>query len=334
MEALLKALGVMLKKPIINAEYKTERLHGGTLGDVRLLEGEAVSDDGERLPFKLVSKTQKKWERYGDPESWRREYDLYMSGLGALFTDALRWPECYHAEYGEGEIRLWMEYINGVSGLSLTGEMYERAALELGRFQGRLYAGGAPGEIENLSKADGMKNFYLYYRSWDEVYGYIRSCDCEIPPHLREMLIGADENADETWRRVEELPIVLCHRDFWVTNIFYTDGGIRLIDWDTTGWGHMGEDIVSLLADEADVEHMAEYYPKCVRAYYRGFSEHADVSRIKDLYILERMILHYGYRLVEWYKFAGTPESKKLQLDTLQKIYEIKNNNTEDLCQT
>ncbi|MCL2003636.1 MAG: aminoglycoside phosphotransferase family protein [Oscillospiraceae bacterium] len=296
-----------------------KQLHGGTLGDVRLITANGT-------PF--VWKRQKKWERHGDPGSWRREYDLYASDFGALFTDGLRWPECYHAEINEDadETQLWMEYIGGASGLALTGEMLEQAALELGRFQGRLYAEQPEflKALTNLIKTDYAKNFYLHYRSWSEVYDYIRADGCEIPKHLCQMLIDLDENADAVWARIEKLPVVLCHRDFWVTNIFHTDGGIRLIDWDTAGWGYLGEDMASLIADEADVEHMVEYYQKCVPAYYKGFSEHADISRFTDDCVRELILVLFGYRLVEWVKFAGTPEEKALHLQTLQKIYQMK----------
>jgi len=138
------------------------------------------------------------------------------------------------------------------------------------------------------------------------------------------MIINADEKADEIWNRVEKLPTVFCHRDFWVTNIFYSDPKIVLIDWDTSGWGHLGEDIVSLIADEADVANMVEYYQKCVPAYCKGFSEYADISHISDLYIHERITLHFGYRLVEWYLNAESPEGKVLQINTLQKVYEMR----------
>lgn len=37
----------------------------------------------------------------------------------------------------ENDTQIWMEYIDGISGLDLTGDMYERAAEELGRFQGK-----------------------------------------------------------------------------------------------------------------------------------------------------------------------------------------------------
>ncbi|MFJ7915623.1 MULTISPECIES: phosphotransferase [unclassified Lysinibacillus] len=82
-----------------------------------------------------------------------------------------------------------------------------------------------------------MKNYYLRYRSWNVLYHYIRSDDCEIPKHLCKMLIDLDNNADEIFSRIEKLPIVLCHRDFWVANVFYSDSKIVLIDWDTAGWG-------------------------------------------------------------------------------------------------
>ena len=172
-----------------------------------------------------------------------------------------------------------------------------------------------------------MKDFYLYYRSNKELYDYIRSNDCEIPKHLCAMIIEADENADETWSRVEKLPVVLCHRDFWVTNIFCSGDEIVLIDWDTTGWGYIGEDLVSLIADEADVNNMLEYYRKCVPAYRRGFSEYLDISYIADLYIRQRIILHFGYRLVEWYLNSESSDKKALQINTLQKIYEMRDIN-------
>jgi len=326
LHTLTHVLSKMLGTEVLRANYETERLHGGTLGDVWLIMGTAETADGASIPYRVVWKTQKKWERYGDPDSWRREYDLYVSDLGSAFSDSFRWPVCYHVQLQDDEVQLWIEYIDGVSGLDLTVEMYVQAAEELGRFQGKLYA-EQPLLLQclaNLSKLEYMKNFYLHYRSWPEVFDYIRSEDCELPGHLRNMLIAVDENADEIFSRIERLPIVLCHRDFWVANIFCADGKIRLIDWDTTGWGRLGEDIASLIADEADVEHMVEYYRKCVPAYYKGFSEYADVSHIADRCVREMILLLFGYRLVEWYKFAESPEGKALQLNTLQRIYEMK----------
>ena len=326
-EILALVLSKMLDKTIIRADYQLQELQGGTLGDVRLVTGTVETSDGENLPYKIVWKTQKKFERYGDPDSWRREYDLYTSDFKKVFFDSFRCPECYHAEINDDEIQLWMEYIDGVSGLNLTSAMYERIAEELGRFQGKLYAERTHvlQNLTNLSKVEYMKNYYLRYRSWNVLYDYIRSNDCEIPKHLCNMLTDIDKNADEIFNRIDKLPIVLCHRDFWVANLFYSDSTIVAIDWDTAGWGYLGEDIASLITDEADVCHMIEYYEKCIPAYYKGFSEYVDVSHISDQCIYELILMMFGYRLVEWYKFAESPEDKSKHLNTLQKIHEMRN---------
>jgi len=304
-------------------------LQGGTVGNVSLVTGIAETADGEKLPYRIVLKIQKKWDRYGDPGSWRREYDLYASDLGTTFSDSFRWPTCYHAEINaeENEFQLWLEYVEGVSGLDLTGDMYEQAALELGRYQGKLYAEQPVvlQSLTNLSHADLMKNTYMHYRSWPVVYDYIRSEDCEFPQHVRQMLLDIDEHADEIFARIEQLPLVLCHRDFWVTNLICAEGTIALIDWDTCGWGYLGEDLASLIADEADIDRMVEYYRRCVPAYYAGFSEYADISPIADHCVCELMLLKFGYRLVEGYLHADDDDEKTKCVHTLRQIYEMKN---------
>ncbi|MGP0585611.1 phosphotransferase [Paenibacillus timonensis] len=328
LETLTDVLSGRFKREILSADYQMMPLKGGTVGNVYLVTGVAETVDGEELPYRIVLKIQKKWERYGDPDSWRREYDLYASDLETTFSDAFRWPTCYHAEMNaEGsEFQLWLEYIDGVSGLDLTGDMYEQAALELGRYQGKLYA-EQPAVLQsltNLSHTDLMKNIYLHYRSWPVVYNYIRSEDCELPQHVRQMLIDIDEHADEILTRIEKLPLVLCHRDFWVANLIYADGKITLIDWDTSGWGYLGEDIASLIADEADIDHMVEYYKRCVPAYYKGFAEYADLPPIVDDCVYEMILLLFGYRLVDWVLHTEDENEKMQHVETLQKIYEMK----------
>jgi len=338
---LISVLSKMLNTKITHADYQTKDLEGGTIGDVLLVTGVADTADGRKLPYNVVYKKTGKFERHNDPGSWRREYDLYTSDFSTVFTDSLRWPECYYAEINEKEHHLWMEYIDvadrlldgelhshapWTTGLKMTPPMYVHAAEALGRFQGRLYA-EQPSILQrltNLSNTDYLKGFYMKYRLWPEVYDYIRNSDCQLPKELCKMLIEIDEHADDIFLRVEKLPIVLCHRDFWVTNIFCASDKVVLIDWDTTGWGYLGEDIASLIADDADIIHMVENFKNCIPAYYKGFSEYVDVSYITDNCIYEIILLMYGYRTVEGYRFAETSAEKDLCLKTLQKIYELK----------
>ncbi|MDP5277112.1 aminoglycoside phosphotransferase family protein [Chengkuizengella axinellae] len=327
-ETLTQVLSKIFGTKIICVDFQAKQLQGGTVGEVQLVTCNAKTTDGEKFPYKIVSKTQKKWERYSDPDSWRREYDFYKSNFGAVFSESFRWPECYHIEMNEkeNETQIWMEYIDGISGLDLTGDMYEKAALELGRLQGKLYAEqpAVLKSLTNLSHPDLMKNMYLHYRSWPVVYDYIRSEDCELPLHVRQMLIDIDEQADEIFARIGKLPLVLCHRDFWVTNLIYADGNFALIDWDTSGWGYLGEDLASLIADESDINNMVEHYQRCIPAYYKGFSEYTDVSRIADHCVYEIILLVFGYRIVEGYLHTEDDDEKTKLVHTLQKIYEMK----------
>ena len=305
---------------------ETKALHGGTLGQVELLTGEAVLLDGSNKSYQIVHKTQKKWARYYDAESWRREYDLYESTLGSFFEETMRWPLCYNRCIGEEEIQLYMEYIDGKTGLDLSVEMLELASKELGRFQGKIVqqSNHSLENLTNLSKLDFAKVNYLNYRNWPEIYDYIREKECPIPEHLCKMLIELDEHSEELWSEIEKLPIVLCHRDFWNTNVFYQEGKIRLIDWDTTGWGYLGEDIASLIADESDVTQMIHYYSKCIPAYYQGFGETANVMLPENNFIWEMMLFQFGYRLVESYKFAEEKEERDMQIEIMQQIYQMR----------
>lgn len=71
---------------------------------------------------------------------------------------------------------------------------------------------------------DFMKNDYSQWKPETDEYQFIRSDDCPITAHLREMLIDMDNNAEIMFEIFKKLPIVFCHGDFWAENIFYFDG--------------------------------------------------------------------------------------------------------------
>ena len=325
-------------KKIINADYQTETLKGGSVGNVQFISGvaETYADNGvdnEKLPYKVVWKIQHKWERFGDPDSWRREYDLYVSDLKDVFSnsDLFRWPECYYAEINgdETETQLWLEYIDGISGRNLTTEMLEQASEELGRFQGRMYKKHEMlknitcfTKIENVE----VKNYFTVHRPKEikELYNYIRTEDCGIPKHLCKMIIDADKETKKLYLNVDNMPVVLCHRDFWLENIIYANGKIILFDWDCTGWGYMFEDIIQLITDETGFNYIDEYYRKFIPAYIKGISEYIDFNNNYGLYAWKIFIIYFGYAPVHYYINAKSYNEKNYAINTLQKIYELK----------
>jgi hypothetical protein len=58
------------------------------------------------------------------------------------------------------------------------------------------------------------------------------------------------------------------------SKVIQHDGKIALIDWDTSRRCYLGEDLASLIANEADINHMLEYYQRCVPAFYKDFLEY------------------------------------------------------------
>lgn len=321
-QPVAQALENMLGCAVTSFTHNAIPLQGGTLGEVMMLTGTAQTDEGEK-PFSLVRKKQKKWQRYADPLSWRREYDLYSGALGQFFLQELCWPDCYHALITENETELFLAYIEGVSGAALTPALLARASYQLGRLQGKtaVHAGELSLALHtgNVNNRDFLKQNYLHYRHWPEVADCIRRPDCALDTYLCNELITQDLKAEETFARLEKLPPVFCHKDFWVTNIFFCGEKTLLIDWDTAGWGYPGEDIASLLADELALELLPACYSSCIPAYCEGFSEFYPLSPAM-LPVREMMLLKFGYRLTEDFLFCKTEEGRTRAKKSLQAI--------------
>lgn len=314
-----------LNKTIVQADYQTQQLHGGTLGDVRLVFGDAKTIEGEELPFRLVWKRQKKWERPGDPQSWRREFDFYTIGMGSYLPDQFRWPVCYHATINDGETHLWLEYIEGISGQELTIDMLEQVAEGLGCFQGELFSQqNTLHTLSYLSKVDTLPKEYKQWLPNTVEYQYLRSDTCTIPKHLRQMLIDIQAHSEQIFTRMDNLPKVLCQKDFWFENIFWVDGEIVIIDWDCVGWGYMGEDVASLIADDTVTDSLLAYYQRIVPAYFRGIRSQMDISWIEDFCLWEMMIIKFGYRVLQAHQFAGTDAEREAHVKRLQTLYELR----------
>ena len=318
----------MCVNKVFDEGYTVSSFKTGTVGDVTLISGTVAGKPAQR-----VVKKQKKWERPGDRDSWRREYDLYSADLGWVFSEDFRWPICYDAGIENDETTLWLEYIEGVTGDDLTVDMFEAIAFALGRFQGKIYAMDEFCLIDNLSKPDAMERFYGQNMTNEKIRDYMNSDDCHLPSELCEMMFEIDKRADEVWAEIKKLPLVLCHRDFFPPNIFYVDGCVVVIDWDSAGYGYLGEDLVGLIGEANDLDCMVENFERCVPAYLKGFAEGSGLV-FQNAYVYERLVMHMGYMAVNpltWRGDAKTVEQKKWDLAVMEKIYEMKGKFKENL---
>jgi len=111
----------------------------------------------------------------------------------------------------------------------------------------------------DVCDVDYLKNWYFSCRSRDVgLFAWLRSDGCEIPRHLCDMVIACGDNAEAIWERIEGLPIVLCHRDFWCTNIFHDNGKTRMaIRVAINGFGRIGRLAFRQMFGNADFEVVA-----------------------------------------------------------------------------
>ena len=322
--ALRRAVSKQLGALVQIEAFQTTSLQGGTLGDVQLISGDARIQDGRVQSFRIVLKAQKKWERPGDPHSWRREYDLFGSVFHTLFTEEFRCPAIYLAEESAEENRLWMEYIEGISGANLTLENLTLAAEALGRFQGLCHTReDSLRTIACLSDASYMQRDFAQWTPDTVEYKTLRSQACTLPPHLQNMLIEAQTHADSVFQTMAHLPQVLCHRDYWTENIFVSGAQVTAIDWDCAGWGVIGEDVASLIADETPAGQISTYYQTLLPAYYYALTQSMKLPPIAAIPIREMILFKFGYRFLQQLMFSETQEEKTAAVRTLEAIYAL-----------
>lgn len=338
----LRALSVYFGEKITQATKQTEELHGGTVASVFLVQGSALTSSKGEQPYQMIWKYTKKWDRPGDPLSWRREYDWVNQSKEISFHKDLRMPICYYMEMSDEGNHLWLEYITGTSGNHLSLSMLSETAYNWGVFQGKLSLSNVFLENKNITQPEFLEgelsqwyhNPYDYNylcseqckipsyvkdtlnnHDWNDgfsiVYHYLRSEECDLPVYLKQMIMKIDDSKEEIYERFSKLPKVITHRDFWIENIFYQDGIIYVLDWDCVGIGYLGEDIASLIADDTPTEEIDTWLMPLFSSYKKGFQAFGNALPIELKDVVLMILIKYGYRLVNHYWFTDSAEKKE-----------------------
>jgi len=298
--SLLAALGAMMGAPVRDAVFSEEILHGGTVGDVRKLSGEAVAGDCRR-PFALVVKTQRRWERHGDPGCWRREYEIYKNGLPGALAGDIQLPRCYLLEEENDLTRIWMEYIEGRTGKQLCLPDLELAAEKLGRQQAQFHLNG---------KIDlpYLRGFPAARSSFDLWWNRVKKPLCRpmlgFSKKLRTVLNEYAARAGTLLEAFDSLPTTLCQGDVHNDNLIIRGSEVYLIDWDSAGYGRMGEDAVDMLAEvfvysDADISLLPEFRRRIAEGYCRGARGGGMELRLDDRLVRDIFALAWGFRVAD-----------------------------------
>jgi len=187
------------------------------------------------------------------PYYWKREYEVYRSGLlDDLPTDSFATPQIHALEdFGE-YCWIWMEDIVDLK-LEWTLDDYRAIARRLGRFNGAYLTGQVLPDYEWLSQAWHCAIVPALADSFHNL-----ECCLENPLAGRTLPHKAKAGIQAIWREratfikaLSALPRTLCHIDAFRRNILHRQQDVVLIDWAMVGHAALGEELVSLVAVSA-----------------------------------------------------------------------------------
>ena len=306
-KSLLQALSNMLGVLVRDAAFETELLQGGDVGEVYRISGNAVTDHGSH-PFTLVLKKQKKWDRHGDPGCWRREYEIYRHGLDQKLLQTIKLPQCYLLEESGDMTHVWMEYIEGKTGNDLIhAPDLALAAEKLGELQAVFHKEGQH-DLPFLRSFPAVRSSFDLW--WGRTKKALGTEIKDFPAELRNTLNDYATRADSLLDALDNLPLTLCQGDFYHDNFIFKSGlngtDIYVIDWDSAGYGRMGEDAVDVLMEafvysDRDVSLMPDFKKCIIDGYLRGVKRGGLEFMMDDTLVRDIFALAWGFRITDHY---------------------------------
>lgn len=322
--SLLCALGNMLDAKIDDASFSTQVLQGGTVGQVCRIVGEASTCNGN-LPYSIVLKTQHKWYRHGDPNCWRREYDIYKNGLFNELRNSIKLPRCFMLEFEGETTHIWMEDIKGATGnKQLHAAELALAAQKLGEFQADFSINGKK-DLPYLREYPAVRSSFDLW--WNRMKGFLGESIDGFPDELRVTLLDFSERAEGLLHSFEAPPLTLCQGDVHHDNLIFRETAngtdIYLIDWDCAGYGFMGEDAIDVLMEafvysDRDVSLLAGFKQLIVEGYCKGVRSQGLDFDLDDKLVRNIFALAWGFRIADLYLYYKDEYSKRRCVEILQ----------------
>ena len=323
-KSLLKALTEMLGTDVDAVRYSTQVLQGGTVGEVLLLSGDAQTTRGSS-PFSLVLKIQKEWYRHGDPDSWRREYELYRHGFAKSVPPMLRIPKCYFLEAGEGVTQIWMEFVEGETGQDqLHADELALSAERLGEFQAWFHLRGQRSLTYLRSYPAVCSSFDLW---WNRMKSPLNQSMDGFPDELRHILNDYAVRAPDLLASFNALPETLCqgdvHHDNMILRQSEGETDVYLIDWDSAGYGRMGEDAIDMLMEAFVYSHrdpslLPRFQEKIIEGYCKGAKKGGVALTLGDALIRDIITLAWGFRMADRFLHCKEQPLRKRIVDILR----------------
>lgn len=247
-----------------------EPLHGGfgsAVGGTALYRVTARAATGASVPLVLKVLFERSGEAPGSPYYWKREYEVYRSGLlDQLPDNTFSSPRIYDLQDFNDSCWIWMEDIED-SKNDWTLDDFRDVATRLGRFNGAWQAGAAPPSFAWLCQNWHAAIVPALAETFENLDPMLKSplARAALPLDAKDEIMTIWHDRRRFQDALVQLPQTFCHTDAFRRNILHRKNDVVLLDWALASVGALGEELVCLVA---------------VSLYYQGFS--ADYADLLD----------------------------------------------------
>jgi len=235
------------------SQYQIEQMHGGwggAIGGTALyrFRGQTERHGAWSLVLKIL------YERLGESETspyyWKREYELYRSGiLNQLPDTGLTPPTIYGWKDFSNSCWIWMADIEEEK-TSWTLDDYRLVSRRLGRFNGAYLQGHPIPDDVWLSDNWHCAILPPLANTFERLDDYLQHplTRRALPFSEKENILAIWHERDRFCDALATLPQTFCHLDAFRRNIFHGKGDSILIDWAMAGRAAIGEELVTMVA--------------------------------------------------------------------------------------
>ncbi|MBZ0302027.1 MAG: aminoglycoside phosphotransferase family protein [Anaerolineae bacterium] len=261
--------------------WQVEPIHGGWGGAVGGTALYRVRGQTTRhQPWSLILKVL--YERPGEAETapyyWKREYELYRSGmLDQLPNIGLTPPTFYAFADFTDSCWIWMADIP-IPDRKWTFEDYRTIARRLGRLNGAYLTGQPIPDHPWLNFHWHCRITALLTETFDRLDEYAQHplVQRTLPLDEKDMIVSIWREAERYCDALASLPQTLCHLDAFHRNLIHRGHDTILIDWALAGRGAVGEELVAFVA-------LSLYFPEILMSQAETLDQTAFAGYIDGL---------------------------------------------------